>query len=146
MPEIDRPQTHGKKPWLFYGYVVVLAAFVIQFMMFAPRASFGIYIKPFIAEFDWSRGLISGAFALSTIIIGFAGIAAGALNDRFGPRVLLTFLGAILGAAYLLLSVLDAPWQLYVFYSLGVGVGMGGFYVPMLSTVARWFVKATCPT
>ncbi len=34
----------------------------------------------------------------------------------------------------------SAVWQLYVFYGVMVGAGLGGIYVPLTSTVARWFV------
>jgi len=65
----------------------------------------------------------------------------GRLNDRLGPRMVLTFCGFFIGLGYLLMSQLSAVWQLYLFYGVIIGTGMGGTRVPLLSTVARWFVK-----
>jgi len=64
----------------------------------------------------------------------------GGLNDRLGPRIVLTIAGFLAGLGYLLMSQIGAAWQLYLFHGVVVGVGMSGILVPMLSTVARWFV------
>jgi MFS family permease len=129
------------EPRFYYGYIVVLAAFLIQTAMFGPRASFGVYFKPLISEFGWNRALISGAFSISTIVQGFSGIIMGGLNDRLGPRVVITFCGAFVGLGCLLMSQVHAAWQLYLYYALIMGIGMGSYFVVLLSTVARWFVK-----
>ena len=39
------------------------------------------------------------------------------------------------------MAKISTIWELYLFYGLIVGVGMGGGIAPSLSTVARWFVK-----
>ena len=65
----------------------------------------------------------------------------GRFTDRLGPRIVLTFCGFLIGLGYLLMSQLSAVWQLYLFYGVIIGTGMGGTRVPLLSTVARWFVK-----
>jgi len=38
------------------------------------------------------------------------------------------------------MSLLGAVWQLYLFYGVIIGIGMSGSFVPLASTVARWFV------
>jgi MFS family permease len=137
--DVDRsPKT---KPRFFYGYVVVVAAFITQIFMYGPRASYGVFFKPMEAEFGWSRALISGAFSISVIVQGLTGIVMGGLNDRFGPRVVMTLCGVLLGLGFLLMSQINTPWQLYLFYVVIVGTGMGGIFAPPFSTLARWFVK-----
>ncbi|MFC1902169.1 MFS transporter [Chloroflexota bacterium] len=139
MKEINQPSKAQSK--FFYGYIIVAATFIIQVVMFGPSHGFGVFFKPLIAEFGWSRALISGAFSLSVIVQGMSGVVMGGLNDRLGPRLVLTLCGVFLGLGYLLMSQINAAWQLYLFYVVVIGVGMGGVYVPQLSTVARWFVK-----
>jgi len=46
-----------------------------------------------------------------------------------------------LGIGYFLMAKITTIWELYLYYGLIVGVGMGGGIAPSLSTVARWFVK-----
>jgi MFS family permease len=128
------------KPPFFYGYVIVIAAFIIQLLMFGQRNSFGVFFKPLLTEFGWTRALISGAFSISTIVQGLSGILMGGLNDRLGPRVVMTLCGFLLGLGVLLMSQINAAWHLYLLYVVMVGIGMGGIYAPQMSTVARWFI------
>jgi len=137
--ETDR--TLQTEPRFFYGYVVVVAAFLIMIVSFGLHNTFGVFFKPLLTEFGWSRATASGAFSLSMLLFGILSIAMGGLNDRFGPRVVLTFCGFFLGLGYLLMSRTSALWQLYMFFGVLVGIGIGGVWVPLLSSVARWFVK-----
>ena len=131
------PETKTK---FFYGYIIVIAAFIIQAVMFGPRSSFGVFFKPLIAEFGWTRALMSGAYSMSTIVQGLMGIVMGNLNDRLGPRMVMTLCGFLVGLGYMLMALTNAAWQLYLFYVVILGIGMGGIYTPPMSTVARWFV------
>ena len=103
--------------------------------------TFGVFFKPVLTEFGWTRALTSGAFSLSILIQGLIGIAMGGLNDRFGPRLVLTVCGVLLGLGYLLMSQISAVWQLYLFYGVIIGIAMSGVWIPLLSTVARWFSR-----
>ena len=134
-------QLRKTEPRLFYGYIVVVAAFLILMMTLGLYMVFGVFFKPLQAEFGWSSAMTSGAFSLSVIITGVLGIVMGGLTDRFGPRIVMTVCGFLLGLGFLLMSQVSALWQLYLFFGVIMGIGMGGTWVPPLSTVARWFVK-----
>jgi len=75
------------------------------------------------------------------LVGGLLGIGVGRLTDRFGPRLLVVGGGFFLGLGYLLMSQTNAIWQLYLFYGVVRAIGMSGLWVPLVSTVARWFVK-----
>jgi MFS family permease len=53
----------------------------------------------------------------------------------------MTFCGLLLGFGLVLMSQVGALSHLYLFYGILVGAGMSGSFVPLISTVARWFVK-----
>ena len=133
--------TEKRKPKFFYGYVVVVAAFFIMLVADGIFYSFGVFFEPVLLEFDWTRAAVSGAYSLCMILFGLLGIGVGRLNDRFGPRPILTGCGLFLGLGYLLMSQISTIWQLYLFYGVIVATGVSAFLVPLLSTVARWFVK-----
>ena len=135
----DVNQPRPKAPSFFYGYIVVAAAFLIMVVSWGLYFVFGVFFNPMLEEFGWSRAMTSGAFSLSSVLQGVLGIAMGGLTDRFGPRVVVTFCGAFLGLGYLLMSQTDTLWQLYLFYGVIIGTAMGGLWVPLLSSVARWF-------
>ena len=124
----------------FYGYTVVAAASLIMVLVFTVHYAFGVFFKPVLTEFGWTRAMTAGAFSLVWISQGVVGVLMGGLNDRFGPRLVLTACGALIGAGFLLMSQITALWQLYLAYGVLVGAGLGGVFVPLTSTTARWFV------
>ena len=133
-------QTPGDRAGFFSGYYVVIAAFFGMMIIFGAYHAFGVFFKPLLTEFGWTRAATSGAFSLSQIVHGMLGIFMGGLTDRLGPRVVLTLCGFIFGVGYLLMSQITGVWQLYLFYGLMIGTGLSGTWVPLMSTVARWFV------
>jgi len=137
--EVDQPTK--AEPRLYYGYIVVAAAFIIMAVTWGASVSYGVFFKPMLAEFGWTRAVTSGAFSLSMLMQGLLAIMMGRLNDRFGPRIVATICGVVMGLGYLLVSQVSAVWQLYLFYGVIIGVGMSGTLVPLLSTVVRWFTK-----
>ena len=139
------------KPWLsphpvelrfYYGYVVVAAAVLITVVMWGGAYSFGIFFKPLLAEFGWTRAMTSGAFSLAILMEGFGSIFTGRLTDRFGSRAVLSVCGLFFGVGYLLMSRIGSIWQLYLVYGVIVGIGLSGSYVSIMAAVANWFEKS----
>jgi MFS family permease len=128
------------RPRFFYGYVIVTAALFMSIVMWGARVSFGVFFAPVLNEFGWTRAATSGGFSLTWVLTGLLSIAVGRLNDKFGPRLIMTVAGALVGLGYLLMSQLSSIWQLYLFYGV-ISIGMSAVLVPTLSTVARWFFK-----
>lgn len=128
------------RPRFFYGYIIVTAGLFMSIVMWGARASFGVFFAPVLNEFGWTRAATSGGFSLTWVLTGLLSIAVGRLNDKFGPRLIMTVAGALVGLGYLLMSQLSSIWQLYLFYGV-ISIGMSAVLVPTLSTVARWFFK-----
>jgi len=124
-----------------YRYVIAAACFAIQAIGIGFYFSYGVFFLPLNAEFGWSRTTISGASSLAFILMGLFGILVGRLNDRIGPRIMMTISGCIFGLGLLLMSGITAVWQLYLFYGVCIGIGLGAIDVIPLSTTARWFVR-----
>ncbi len=135
------PQQPTGRPRLFYGYVVVAAAIVIQMVAWGTYNAYGVFFNPLLDEFGWPRATIAGAVSLCQILVGLGAIFLGNLNDKFGPRMLMTFCSILAGLGYFLMSQVDSVWQLYLFYGVIVGIGVSGTDVVLLSTTARWFIK-----
>ncbi len=103
--------------------------------------SFGVFFEPMLAEFGWARATPSGAVSLRIFVGTILGIIGGRLTDKFGPRPVVTVCGVFLGLGFFLMSRIGTIWQLYLVFGVITGVGMGGLFVPLTSTVPRWFVK-----
>jgi OFA family oxalate/formate antiporter-like MFS transporter len=125
----------------FYGWVVVIAAFLVTFISFSIRYSFGIFSDSLLEEFGWTETLIFGASLFSTIVGGLSNIVMGRLSDRYGPKITFGVNGFLVGLGLVLCSQISALWQLYVFSSLLIGVGMGVAFAPTMATTSRWFDK-----
>ena len=136
----EHAQPDSADSGIFYGYVIVAAAAVIMMAAFGAHYAFGIFFKPILNEFGWSRMLVSGAFSISWLFHALSCLVMGRLNDRLGPRFVLTLSGIILSGGFLLSTGIDAVWKLYLFYGALVGIGTGGIFIPLVSTIARWFV------
>jgi MFS family permease len=125
----------------FHGYNIVAACFVIQGVMIGSMFAYGVFFRELEIEFGWSRATISGASSLAFVIMGALAIVAGRLNDRIGPRVLITISAVCFGVGYALLSRIDAAWELFLFYGVLAGIGYSTHDVVTLSTITRWFVR-----
>jgi MFS family permease len=137
-PEIG----HEKRPKinLYYGYIVVAAAFFILIAYSGARSAFGVFFDPMARQFGWSAAALSTAFSISVMMDGLLGIFMGRFADRFGPRIVLTIAGCLTATGFLLMSRVTALWQMYLVYGVIAGIGMGGVFVPMITAVARWFI------
>tara|TARA_B100001167_G_scaffold88064_1_gene53315 strand:+ start:275 stop:1492 length:1218 start_codon:yes stop_codon:yes gene_type:complete len=120
-------------------FLIVGTGFLVQAVYVGLLFMFGILFLEFEETFGWSRALISGAFSVFLLGTGFIGIAMGKLNDLFGPRRIMIAGALIHGAGYALMSLIQAPWQLYFFYGVLVAVGFSTHDILTLSTIARWF-------
>jgi len=129
------------RPRIFYGYVIVAASCFSMALIFSVHYAFGVFFKPLSASFGWTRAITAGAFSLVWIVQGLLSVVMGGLNDKFGPRVVLTIGALLIGGGYLLTSQIHSLWELYLYYGVLVGAGLGSTFVPLTSTTARWFVK-----
>lgn len=115
------------------------AGFVVGTVAYGVYFSFGIFYPPMVQEMGWTRTEVTGAFSISLATYSIAAVPMGFLVDRFGPRVAVIVGGLFFGAGVWLGSRVDQPWQLYVLYGIIIASGMGAAYVPLVSTVTRWF-------
>ncbi len=124
----------------FYGYIIVIISFLVMMVILGLQTSFGIFFKPIIDTLGWNRTVTSGAFSLSQIAGGISCVVIGWLNDKYGPRISVTLVGILSVLGYLLMSQIQEVWQLYLYYGILIGAGVGVF-APIPSTVAKWFFQ-----
>jgi MFS family permease len=131
-----------EKHRFFYGYIVAAAGFIAWFMGWGGYAiCFGVFFKPLLVEFHWTRAETSLAFSISLLIQATLGITTGWLTDRFGPRTVVTFLGSFVGWSFLLISQISTSWEFVVCYGVVGGIGASVLNIPIMATLSRWFVK-----
>ena len=121
------------------AWIVLAGLTVCMLAASGIRAVFGVYIKPMENEFGWSRGALSGAAAVSLLLLGAAGPFWGRFADRVGPRRTIGIALAVLGVGAIGSAFVQQLWHLYVTSSF-MALGAGGVALTTGSTViTRWF-------
>ena len=128
---------------LFYGWVVVGAAFVSHFLAYGTQVvAFGLFLPAMAEGLHVSRAALSGTFGLARLVSAAVAPALGILVDRRGPRWLIALGTLTIGGGAVVLARAETGWQVIVGYA--VLMAIGGVALGELSadaTVTRWFVR-----
>lgn len=124
---------------VFLGWRVVAAAFLALFVAFGAMYAFAAFFAELEREFSASRADVSLVFSLAGFLYFAVGAVSGTLADRAGTRPVVMAGFVLLAAGLLLAARAESLRAVYLFYGLGVGLGVGFVYVPALAAVQRWF-------
>jgi MFS family permease len=137
--ESDIDASTETRSGIFYGFIIAIAAFFILFSAYGVRFAYGVFFKPMAKELGFSAATTSAAYSISFFCEGIFSLVSGGLADRFGPRIVVSLSSILIVAGYCLTAQVHSPWQLFLFYGIMIGVGMGAMFVPLVSMTARWF-------
>lgn len=127
---------------LFFGYWVVVGAFVAQFVAVGTQNYVaGIFLKPMTQDLDWTRSDYTIARTVSSVVMALIGLFIGGVVDRQGGRLLIFVGSLVMGAALFATGWVQELWQ---FIALnGIALAIGGAMVGNLVvnvTLSKWFV------
>ena len=129
------------QPHFFYGWVIVGCSFTVLAAAYGIQFSYGVFMPEISAEMGWGRTSLSLAYSVYVFVYSALGIVAGVYTDRWGPRLVVGVGGVLLGSGVMLLSQMQALWQLYLFLGGIAALGMSAVFVPCNATVVRWFIR-----
>lgn len=104
--------------------------------------AFGVFLKPVSTELDLSRGTLSAAVFLSSILTAACSPILGTAIDRWGIRTVMLpsiSLFALVTAAFSLLT--SNPMVLFLLYGVSGLVGAGQTPIAYSKAVSAWFDK-----
>lgn len=122
-----------------YGWAVVAAAFWIIALTSGSFYSYGVFFKPMLQEFGWSRQLTAGVMGVACLIYVVVLPFVGHLADRQGPRLVMGVSTALLGLGYLLGAYVQSALELYLFVGVLGGLSYPGLLPVPVAVVSRWF-------
>ncbi len=128
---------------LYYGWVMVIMSAFVMAAQALVIFTFGIFLRPMTEEFTWERGALSGAFSVAMLVSGLFSILSGRLSDKYGPRILVTVNGLLVGIGFLLMARINSLWQAYLIWGFFMGIGGSCCFIPIISSIPRWFTKRT---
>ncbi len=127
---------------MFYGWWIVVAAFVGQFATLAATAGFaGVVLRPMTEELGWTAAQFSIGTSAIFVAEAAAGVFVGPLLDRLGARPLMLAGAIVFGAALVAMSRVTDYWQ-FLLLSVLIGAGALAFVGPQVVnvTISKWFV------
>ncbi|XP_033303670.1 monocarboxylate transporter 12-like isoform X1 [Bombus bifarius] len=124
-----------------WGYIVVLASFLIHVIADGVTYSFGVFYLELLYYFEEGKGATAW---IASILVGVtlcSGPISSLFVNKFGCRAV-TIAGSILASACLLASM----WArniitLYFTIGIGTGLGFGLIYLPAIVSVTYYFEK-----
>jgi MFS family permease len=135
-------QTQPGSGGLFYGWIIVFAAFVAFGMVYGTVLySFTVFVNPVAQTFGATSAEVQLAFAMTNVGSGILGIYAGRLLAKYSKRACIMSGLAVLGGGFLALSQVTALWQFIAVYATIIAFG-GVMAAPMGAStiVSNWFI------
>jgi sugar phosphate permease len=134
--------SNSKKNKFFYGWIIVLVAFLSVGITYGTKGAFGVIQLFMLNDLGWTRAQIAGAFSANMFVYAIVVLFVGKTMDKIGVKNVLVIGGALTGAAYYAMTLINTPVQFYLCYGLLLGIAgscMG--MVPGPTAVSRWFDK-----
>jgi MFS family permease len=128
---------------VFYGWWIVALGFLINaFGIGTFFYGFSTFFNPMIAEFGWSRAVMSGVFSLSRLEGGIEGPVAGWFTDKYGARRMMLIGITVSGIGFIALRAVNSPVSLYLIFGILLSLGFNMGYTHATSAaVAKWFIR-----
>ena len=137
-----RARLAGRLP-VYYGWVIFALANLPSFgaRPVASVAVLSVFVIPMTEQFEWSRGLFSGAVSLGAVCGLLMSPFAGRLIDRYGSGVILAGCSAIVGACALGLAAVTQAWSFYAIYVPGRAVFSSPLELGTTTAISNWFIR-----
>ncbi len=134
-----RPARSGRR--LYYGWIIAfLAGLGVYLSGPGQTYSVSVFINHFIADFGWSRSLVSSLYSAGTLTAGLTMTLVGRLVDRRGYRLTMTGVALSFAGALLFMSTINTPVALFAGFFLIRTLGQGSLTLIPYSMVPQWFI------
>jgi MFS family permease len=126
----------------YYGWGIVATSVLVSFAqvpMYGPVLS--VFVKPIGDDMGWSRGDISLAFTIGSLLGSFASSVVGHYIDRYGARLSVVIAGMIVTGVLIGLAMMQEIWQFWILFGAGRTAALAGINMGTSVAVANWFIR-----
>ena len=124
-----------------YAWLVVGMGTMLRVTANFVSQAFAVILVVLQTDFAWGVTAIVLAQVFRSVASALLSPVSGWVGDRYGARPSLFVAAALYVAGMLLLSTVKELWQLYIYYSLLLGLAQALFSVNIPTTVAAWFKR-----
>lgn len=117
---------------------IIVGAVLLQIPIGAIY-SWTLFNEALHEKFMWDIGDIIFTYSLTIFVFALTTIFSGRLLDKYGAKLIATIGALLYGSGVLLTSSADTLFELYLFYGIIGGIGVGFVYVCPLATCIKWF-------
>lgn len=120
-----------RKLLLFLTILVMMIISIYQY-------SWSLFAFAISKELKWDLATVGLAFTVFAYAATFIQPLSGYIADTFGPRKVSIIAAILVGLGFMLSSLTQSPWQLYIFYGIG-SLGVGILYGLSTASAIKWF-------
>lgn len=130
----------NKKRWIFLAIATVMMLFL------GLIYAWSIFKAPLRELFPaWTEANLSMNFTISMIMFCIGGFLTGQLVKKMRSQVVVIIAAALMAFGFFMISTLDTAnpsgslVNLYIYYGLCSGLGVGMAYTAIIGTITKWF-------
>ncbi|KAI0378267.1 MFS transporter, MCP family, solute carrier family 16, member 6 [Hypomontagnella monticulosa] len=127
-----------------YGWICVVAQFLINGFTWGVAASYSVYLAYYLSHDQFADGstldfaLIGGFnFAFALLVAPLATLIA----RLYGVRAPMALGVVLFPAAFIGASFATRAWHLYLLQGMCIGIAIGLIYIPSTAIIPQWFLK-----
>jgi len=123
------------------GWRVTLAGLGVNLAL-GILYTWSVISKRVPAEWEWSQADKSWPYSIACLAFCLVMVPAGRMQDRFGPRIVSTLGGVLVGLGMVLASFTTTVLGYTFFFGLLTGGGIGMAYASATPPAVKWFPAA----
>ena len=127
----------------YYGWVILAisasASYTARPLM--SVATLSVFVVPMTEQFNWSRGMFSGAISVGGLCAVAISPLVGRFIDRYGSGIMIAATSAVAGAGALGLALVSQAWAFYALYVPGRAFFAAPLELGTSTAVSNWFIR-----
>ncbi|MDF0727283.1 MFS transporter [Cytobacillus sp. S13-E01] len=126
----------------YYGWIIVMmGALGVFFSGPGQTYSNAVFIDYYLADFGWSRSVVSSVYSFATLLAGLLMIVVGRYIDKYGQRFAMVFVASALALACFFNSTVTNSVMLFIGFFLIRLFGQGSMTLVPNTLVPQWFIE-----
>jgi OFA family oxalate/formate antiporter-like MFS transporter len=136
--KVAQPATEAVLAFWSNRWVQLLIGIVCMSMIANLQYGWTLFVNPISDKYQWEKASIQVAFTIFVLTETWLVPIEGYLVDRLGPAPVIVSGGLLVGVAWVINSLADSLFLLYVGAAVG-GIGAGAVYGTCVGNALRWF-------